>query len=199
MVESMAMTDHRTRLGKGLTVRIAAWIFWSFVAAATAFAEEPSKKAIAARERSYYAYIENDIKQQFDTAMAEFKQTPKRDTSKRTQDDAIDGIKTMFYNKASIHATCAGEMLKIQSKTPAESLQTRFDSCLDAKLGEIVMLNKIISEYGKVFTLETAVRCEMEARLFERELLLPPYDFLKGGAAILIDAKVFNQCLRSKH
>jgi hypothetical protein len=40
------------------TVRIAAWIFWSFAAVATAFAEEPIKDRIAAAERSHYASIE---------------------------------------------------------------------------------------------------------------------------------------------
>ena len=42
------------------TVRIAAWIFWSFAAVATAFAEEPIKDRIAAAERSHYASIEKN-------------------------------------------------------------------------------------------------------------------------------------------
>jgi hypothetical protein len=47
-----------------------------------------------------------------------------------------------------------------------------------------------------------ATRCEMEVRLFERELLLPPYEFLKTEKTkdnMLIDAHALNQCLRSKH
>jgi hypothetical protein len=68
VVESTDMTDHRTRLGKRLTVRIAASIFWSFAAVASAFAEEPPEDAIAAVERSHYASIENDIRNEFEGA-----------------------------------------------------------------------------------------------------------------------------------
>jgi hypothetical protein len=39
----------------------------------------------------------------------------------------------------------------------------------------------------------------MQARLFERELQLPPYEFLKTKDNMLFDFKKYNQCIRSTH
>jgi hypothetical protein len=179
-------------------VKIVAWISLSFIAVATAFAEELNKDAITRAEQSYYAFIENDIKKEFDSAL-ELLMKHEGNSSKKQMDDAADSIKTLYYNKANTYVSCVGEI--IRSKVPAEMRDDAFSNCLKPRLVELAISQQLVSDYDKVFTFEATARCEMEARLFERELLLPPYEFLKreDGGTRLFDARVFNQCLRSQH
>lgn len=177
---------------------IITWIFWSLVAVATAFAEEPNEDAITRVEKSWYDHIENDIKQEFESAVAIFQKNP-RNVSKQVLDLALIGFKTLSYNKANIHAECAGEVAR--SKTPTDTptdFEARYKRCLDPKLGELLINYKIESDYIGYFKDKGTVRCEIEARLFERERLLPPYDFLKGDGVALYDYRLLNQCLKSK-
>ena len=55
-----------------------------------------------------------------------------------------------------------------------------------------------LADYAAALSPGISIQCQIEARLFERELLLPPYEFLKdeNGKNTLIDPKALGRCLR---
>jgi hypothetical protein len=173
-------------------------ILWSLVAVTSVFAEEPLKDAIAPLERSYFASIENDIKEEFERGVADVEQNT-GNSSKQELDAALAAMKMLSYNKANIHAACMGEA--VRSKTPTETLDnvaTHYKSCVVGRLGEMLVFYTLATSSGRPFIGKGEGRCETKARLFERERLLPPYEFLKGDGVALLDFRVLNQCLKSK-
>jgi hypothetical protein len=168
----------------------------------TAFAEGPNNDALARFEQGFYALIKDDIKQQYDRFVAKYTEeaAKKNATTQEQQHDtqiAISWLKDTSYYRANAMVTCASEIRR--TATPAEEQSqdmTRYQSCVKERMNDWMIFNKL-SEYASLLPREARVRCELEARLFEREILLPPYDFLKG--AQLIDYRVYNQCVRSKN
>jgi hypothetical protein len=163
---------HTLQLGTEFLVKVIVCIFWSLVAVASAFAEEPREDAIIRLEKEAYAKVENTIKQEFDGAVATIKKSA---PNQEAEDTAIGVTKTIFYNKANISAECMGDG------------ETRFKSCFDAKLDELMINFRLLTDYADFFAGKDLVRCEVEARLFKREQLLPLYDFLKGDRIFLYD------------
>jgi hypothetical protein len=109
--------------------------------------------------------------------------------------DAFIPIKNLYlYNLVNATAACIGEMTR--TKKPGETaseLMAGVDKCSKGWEDRWNIMMTITKDYRGL-----TVQCELEARLFERELLLPPYDFLKGHGIILLDPGVAVQCLRAE-
>jgi hypothetical protein len=190
--------------------RIIEWFFLYCIVSSTAVAEELNSQIILDKEKSFYAFLEPDIKQQYEaavaSAMAHLKETGKLNIMPKHEiDNAFDFIKSDFYNKAAMQAMCIGETLRSlgsydpTAKTFQDNVMVRAKSCFEAKMVDFQVWNNLIVNYFNVMPPGTSKRCEMEARLFERELQLPPYDFLKTKNPMLIDFAKYNQCIRSTH
>ena len=179
-------------------MRIIAFI-WSYFVVATCFALDPYLTGEPPKdEKAFYARIENDLKKEYEALVASL---TRKKLTKAEQDKALDGIKFIFYNRANVYATCWGEYLQLKALGhPTIEQEAHFKSCIDEKLSAFMIMVEL-TDYLGVLPPGTGARCEMLARLFERELLLPPYDFLKqqSGSDHLIDANIYNQCIRSAH
>jgi hypothetical protein len=172
-------------------------------------AQELSKQAILDKEQSFYAFNKDQIKQEYEAQIASatehLKQTGKlNNMSKKELDESFDYIKNDFYNKAVMQTTCIGETLRSlpnydpRSQTSTEAFLERSQTCVEAKgveFSKSITLLLDYEDYIKSLPPGTTVRCEIEARLFERELQLPPYDFLKTKHNALHDYQKYNNCL----
>ena len=150
-------------------------------------------------EKAFYARIENDLKKEYEAVVASL--TRKKPLTKAEHDKALDSIKFIFYNRANVYATCWGEYLLLKALGhPTIEQEAHFKSCIDEKLLAFMIMGELTDHVGALPP-GTGDRCEMLARLFERELLLPPYDFLKqqSGSNHLLDANIYNQCIRYAH
>jgi hypothetical protein len=167
---------------------------WSVVAVA----ESPSKEAIARAEQNAFASVEHIVKEEFEAARKTVKQHAKPSASEQVQDKAIGYIRMLYYNKASIYAECMAMGLTARAKSQPESQISEAEDCVNAKLRQVIAFSNLLTEYGSSLAPGSA-RCELAARLFEREILLPPYGFLKGDGAMLLDFQKYSECLKSPH
>jgi hypothetical protein len=180
-------------------VSMSAWITLPFIGIATVVSAEEPKNSVVETEKTFYAAIERTIKQEFDDAVAELKRAAStKNLSQKVYDGAFNGIKFTFYNKANFQVTCLGDVLR--SPVPGETsadIKARAQSCYDAKAADFMILGKL-ADYAAALSPGISIQCQIEARLFERELLLPPYEFLKdeNGTNTLIDPKALGRCLR---
>jgi len=161
-------------------------------------AQQSRKDKISEFEKSIYAEIEKDIRRQFEEGVTVLNRVAKNQQELVV---ATNGLRSLLYNKAHAHTACWGETLASARQGESESdAQQRQKVCFDEWADENQILMKL-SDYAEALPSGTAVRCEMEARLFGRELLFPPYDFLKtqGHENMLVNPRVFSQCLRSKN
>jgi hypothetical protein len=158
---------------------IIAWISLSFTAATTASAEKSTTDEANQREQQqFYVQIEQNMRQEFETYVAQAVQSARErnpSISSQQVDSLIDGLKGLFYNKVNIYVSCAGDVFRSPEKaTDADTVKY----CIQERIHEMQITLKV-SQYADSFTREEMIRCEMKARLFERELLL------RGGPGCL--------------
>jgi hypothetical protein len=122
-----------------------------------------------------------------------------KDDDASMQKGTMELIQKLLYNTVAAATICVGEVKA--TKQSGESQQDgmlRVSSCRKEWKEQWDIMGTLLSDYQKLFTVGEYHQCELEARLFERELLLPADDFLKGDGVYLVDPNIFNQCLRSK-
>jgi hypothetical protein len=177
-----------------------------FIASASAQNQGADKKK-QDMEQYAYRYFEGDLKKEFAGALAEIKRHTIEDNLPQEASNVFIGLTKMFiYNKANIYATCFGYVL---SKLPSFSLtdpvppdlQAELEDCLNRRNSKFRTLSTILFQYAlTAVTPRAFVQCELKARLFEREQMPPPYDFLQKAsgqdmAGKLLDPETFNQCI----
>jgi hypothetical protein len=103
--------------------------------------------------------------------------------------DAMDALKMLFYNKAYIYYACIVSVgrEKFSDKTIAD--------CAREPMTELMAGFNKAKEYSKNPKAET---CATKARLATAEADFPPYDFLAGDDVHLYDFKAMRTCLTSR-
>jgi len=106
-------------------------------------------------------------------------------------------LKLLFYNKAALFAFCAADAE--QAHTPGTArIPARqnivLTTCVEQRFKELDAFNNKLS-YARVFFPERVARCGETSRLYDRERLLPPYQFLQLADPRLYDFMQYNRCL----
>ena len=186
-----------------LYVGIITSICWAFISI-SALAEGPNKEvAIIKMEQSYYAGIKDKTKRRFEKLIMDLMEDDIPSISASLKQamlaETIKKAKTIAYNTAVSEAFCFGST--IGNAKPTETSEDgliRANSCNKEWGNQMEIFLKITSDYKNFFTQETKSQCELKARLFHRELLFPPYDFLIGNNVHLFDPSIVSQCLLFK-
>jgi len=125
--------------------------------------------------------VEDRTKEDYEQARSKI---PQRDN------DAMDALKMLFYNKAYIYYACLVSIgrEKFSDKAIAE--------CGQEPMTELIAgLNKA-KEYSKNPNVE---KCETNARLAKEEADLPPYALLTAGDDVrMYDFEAMRICLTSR-
>jgi hypothetical protein len=109
-------------------------------------------------------------------------------------------LKVLYYNKAVLFAFCAAEAEKVRSpradRVPAQN-NLMLTTCVEEKFGELNKFSNLLG-YTGVFFPDRIASCGEKARLHDREVALPPYEFLHLDEPKLYDFAHYNKCLMTK-
>jgi hypothetical protein len=153
---------------------ICAFFLTASVAAQTGTADKKSVKETAR------AMVEDHTKADFEEL--------KNKVSQR-DNDAMDALKMLFYNKAYIYYACIVSLgrEKFSDKAMGE--------CVQEPMKELMAgLNRAKEDSRN----PKAEKCEAKARLVKAEKDFPPYAFLAGDDVQLFDFKAMRICLTSR-
>lgn len=124
--------------------------------------------------------VEDRTKEDFEQAKSKISQ---RDN------DAMDALKTLFYNKASIYYAC------LVSVGREKFLDKAIAECGQEPMTELIAGFNKAKEYSKNPNVE---KCETNARLAKEEADFPPYVLLAGDDVRLYDFEAMRICLTSR-
>jgi hypothetical protein len=109
-------------------------------------------------------------------------------------------LKVLYYNKAVLFAFCAAEAEKVRSpradRVPAQD-NLMLTTCVEEKLSELNKFSNLLG-YTGVFFPDRIASCGEKARLHDREVALPPYEFLHLDEPKLYNFARYNKCLMTK-
>jgi hypothetical protein len=154
-----------------------------------------------------YKFVESSIRVEFDNALVMLEENKHKITSPQMYNDALGGVKSSLYSKAVIQAGCIAEFCaKTRKGQNGETVveysnacsDDRVKACIRPKLLAYVQFIKSIDQYIALDR-KQETGCLLKSRLFDLEMLLPPYDFLRHeGGAELHDHKILNECYLSR-
>lgn len=146
--------------------------------------------------QTVYASIEHSIRREFEGTLVQLmREGPVRSPAgivKRTE-----FLKLVAYNKATLFATCAAETENNQPQRSGRvpsAMNIVLTTCVEIKLSEMDKFTKFV-DYAGLFFPDRIARCGEQARLTERERMLPPYGFLQLVQPRLYDFASYNKCL----
>jgi hypothetical protein len=116
----------------------------------------------------------------------------------------------LMYNEVSIRVGCLSDVASQHQSTPLADIDapksqtnTQINDCIEKRLYPLKRFSTFLLQYEGLLTESAWKRCELKARLLEREKILPPYDFLKPSgrsgyfAGKLFDPDVIIMCLKA--
>ena len=143
-----------------------------------------------------YASIENSIRGEFESILAQIM----RENVAQLPGGIVKAtelLKLITYNKAALFAFCAAETEKDQpqkSNRIPSAMNIVLTTCVEIKFSELDKFVKLV-DYAGLFFPDRVRRCGEQARLVERERMLPPYGFLHHVEPMLYDFSSYNKCL----
>jgi len=146
--------------------------------------------------QAVYASIENSIHREYD-AVLRVVSRKEAETPAGRFEKMRDVVRTMYYNKAAMFATCAAEAEQYRApgapRVPARN-NLFLNTCMEEKSRRLDKFTNMFS-YATTFFPDRIERCGEASRLREQEQLMPPYEFLKFAAPKLYDFARYNVCL----
>ena len=162
----------------------------------TFFAFTVSARAQEDMAQIVYASIENSIRGEFESILAQIL----RENVAQLPGGIVKAtelLKLITYNKAALFAFCAAETEKDQpqrSNRIPSAMNIVLTTCVEIKFSEMDKFVKFV-DYAGLFFPDRVRRCGEQARLAERERVLPPYGFLQLFQPKLYDFASYNKCL----
>ena len=162
----------------------------------TLFSVVVSTRAQEHITQTVYASIENSIREEFESILA---QVMREDVAQLPGGivKATELLKLITYNKAALFTFCAAETEKDQpqrSNRIPSAMNIVLTTCVEIKFSEMDKFVKFV-DYAGLFFPDRIQRCGEQARLTERERVLPPYGFLQLVQPRLYDFSSYNKCL----
>jgi len=146
--------------------------------------------------QTVYASIEHSIRQEFEGTLVQLM----REGAARSPAGIVkrtEFLKLVAYNKAALFASCVAEAENNQtprSNRVPSAMNIVLTTCVEIKLSEMNKFTKFV-DYAGLFFPDRIARCGEQARLTERERMLPPYGFLQLVQPRLYDFSSYNKCL----
>jgi hypothetical protein len=178
--------------------------------AITAHAQDQKVDKPKPSEIGFYQSLEPAFKNEFNAKRKNIAQIVSHSyVSPAAQDFLIDNLKMLIYNELNIRVGCLSDVgSQHQSKSSAEieaqsQTNEQINDCIENGLRPLKTFGSLLLQYGGSFPENVWMRCELKARLREREQLLPPYDSLKPSgrsgyfAGKLFDPDVVTRCLKA--
>src|SRR3954463_2083859 len=153
---------------------------WKFLVVAIAAALQCTSVARAQQRLDVLLYtgLEEQVRKEVKEVLAAFRQAAARekvDGDAASMKKAIAGLKSMFYNKAYIHASCQAFAIE-SSGQDSERAKSTAAECVAKRMAPMAKFTDLV-EFGKELS-QRNLECEMRSRLSEVETSFPPYPFL---------------------
>jgi hypothetical protein len=210
--DPMSVTRPKALIGFSQMVHAHRWmvLVFSISVAITAHAQDQKTDKLKNLERGFYQSLEPAFKNEFNAKRENIAQIVSRSyVSPAVQDFLIDNLKMLIYNELNIRVGCLSDIAsQHQPKSLADidaqsQTNEQINDCIEKGLRPLKTFGSMLLQYGGSFPEKVWTRCELKARLLEREQLLPPYDFLKPSgrgryfAGKLFDPDVITMCLKA--